>query len=330
MSGGRYNLRRSARLKNEDAPSLPPAKRLKAEAKSAVIVGVSKPAAKAEMLPILSTEFLLWSLRENPDISFGPSRPPSPVTTSSPFPDDAVHDKPKVIADAPVTPKTQKQKDKEEDEDEEGSRGATKSPKVIRSFDDELVLHATPGPAGYRHALASLNPQSWLNDDVVFRTLEFLATRDDNFGVVNPINFQAASMWDTAPAYFRPHHEARLGNKKTLLIPVCHASHWTLFVWSSDGSVIFYDSLFSQSHLVDSTDRLRRFWSAAFGSGKPIRDPVRADCAQQSNGYDCGLHVIRNGDMAIGRQDPDRPEPRSAPSRCGTTTAAFSRTALPE
>ncbi|KAK1566259.1 uncharacterized protein LY79DRAFT_674842 [Colletotrichum navitas] len=312
MSGDRYNLRRSARLKDQGASSPPHAKRPKVEAKPTVTDGESKPVAKAKAgkLPILSTDFLLWSLRENQDVSFGPSRSPSPVIASSPFPDDTIDIKGKTIAVASATPKAKTQK---EENKEEKSRGAVKSPEVVKFTDDELVLDAAMGTSGYHHALVSLDPQTWLNDDAVFGTLEFLAKRDESIGVMNPIHLNAASTWDAAPPYFRPYHERRLGDKKTLLIPACRGSHWTLFVWDSDGSIRFYDSLFSQSHLVDGAVMLRKFWSAAFGSGKPMREPVRAVCAQQSNGYDCGLHVIRNGDVTIGRQDADGPEPPVSP-----------------
>jgi sentrin-specific protease 1 len=87
----------------------------------------------------------------------------------------------------------------------------------------------------------------------------------------------------------------------TVLIPICKDYHWTLLVLQPKSRKIMHlDSFNKRSSHPDLarawiSDYLGELYSAQQWEVLVVRSP------QQTNGYDCGVHVITNGIcMALG------------------------------
>ena len=138
-------------------------------------------------------------------------------------------------------------------------------------------------------ALATLLPRQKLSSTVIQETLVLCAPADCH--VIDPL-------------YFNSKFSDRLGLARQLAEPITrivlplHDSnlmHWTLAVLHLEDSSIFnYDSLAGDQ--VDSTlaHRLQKFAGGLADTQQQQWTVHLAQCPDQSNGVDCGVHVIAN------------------------------------
>lgn len=93
--------------------------------------------------------------------------------------------------------------------------------------------------------------------------------------------------------------KANLAGKKLVLIPVLESHHWTLASVSREGIVI-HDSL--KPHNMEATAGYIRLLYHKYCTDKSSNAALPltyAECPQQTNFVDCGLHVIRNADHCL-------------------------------
>ncbi|KAK2010586.1 hypothetical protein LZ32DRAFT_660306 [Colletotrichum eremochloae] len=136
---------------------------------------------------------------------------------------------------------------------------------------------------------------------------KILANRDDRFEVVDTLIINYVSQGVEIPDWFRQYHEVLRG-RPHVLIPWCYRSHWVLFRYTSGGQVTYYDSMPGHIPLAIAESVINRYLDAALGPETPRSTMVVADISiipttlqpdgpVQSNGFDCGLFVLRYVDM---------------------------------
>ncbi|EFQ36545.1 uncharacterized protein GLRG_11680 [Colletotrichum graminicola M1.001] len=191
---------------------------------------------------------------------------------------------------------------------------------LTNKADETIVLSSDSEPAtnkdenwrentGVWHDLQSFEPGAWLNDAAIFRVVTKLAARDKSFGVVDPLiveNFNSLSgpSWDArdfARDYFN--------KPKVLLIANPLRAHWVLFLWEQEKKQLYlYDSLRGGKYEAAAITSVVNLVKVAFPN-EEIAAPISRECPQQPNGFDCGLHVLRNADILTSTLMPGAPEP---------------------
>lgn len=165
---------------------------------------------------------------------------------------------------------------------------------VVLSF-HEILLH--------RSDIALLEGPFWLNDTIISFYFEYLEkvlfsdARELLF--VSPEVTQCIKMVpsEEIKIFLEP---LGIGSKKFMFFALndndspdmAGGSHWSLLVYSRPESCFFHmDSSSGSNHSVawDFASHLITY----FSRGASINF-VNKDCLQQSNGYDCGIHVICN------------------------------------
>ncbi|KAK1569994.1 uncharacterized protein LY79DRAFT_527677 [Colletotrichum navitas] len=183
---------------------------------------------------------------------------------------------------------------------------------IVLSSDSVPATHKDASPTkstGVWHDLQSFEPGAWLNDAAIFRVVTKLAARDKSFGVVDPLiveNFNRLSgpNWDArdlARDYFN--------KPKVLLVANPLESHWVLFLWERENKQLYlYDSLRGGTYEAAAITSVVNLVKVAFPN-EEIPEPISKECPRQPNGFDCGLHVLRNADMLTSALMPGVPEP---------------------
>ncbi|KAJ3951910.1 hypothetical protein N0V92_011667 [Colletotrichum tropicale] len=188
------------------------------------------------------------------------------------------------------------------------STGAVAQPDVIDlTADDALASAIVAGPTQTdRHtALANFEPRGWLNDTNIDVLLKHLASNNPSVGLL--------SSWDTGilrqsrnerlPEILRRRF-ASLAYTNLWLAPVSHNGHWVLFVGRRNETIDFYDSIVAGNYKTETTKILHELLRCAWGDAAVLPEPRTRQCPQQPNGFDCGLHVIRNADLVTQMNRP--------------------------
>lgn len=161
---------------------------------------------------------------------------------------------------------------------------------IVLSYHDSLLRQSD---------VALLDGPHWLNDQIISFYFEYLS-RDvykDNESVlfVSPEVTQCLKMVSTAEVemFLGPQNAL---DKQLILFALndmagnaAGGSHWSLLVWCKPTATFHhYDSSSPANHHVaeEMQDKLKGFFGCAQASLKETR------CLQQSNCYDCGVHVI--------------------------------------
>ncbi|KAF3798551.1 hypothetical protein GCG54_00015255 [Colletotrichum gloeosporioides] len=162
--------------------------------------------------------------------------------------------------------------------------------------DDALVSAILAGPTqtDRQTALANFEPCGWLNDINIDVLLKHLASKNPSVGLL--------SSWDTG-ILRRSRNErlpeilqkrfASLAKKELWIAPVSYNGHWVVFVGRRNESIDYYDSIIAGSYKVEATKILYEFLRCVWGNDAKLPEPK----TRQPNGFDCGLHVIRNADL---------------------------------
>ncbi|EQB46416.1 hypothetical protein CGLO_14531 [Colletotrichum gloeosporioides Cg-14] len=181
------------------------------------------------------------------------------------------------------------------------STGAATQPDVIDlTADDALVSAILAGPTqtDRQTALANFEPRGWLNDTNIDVLLKHLASKNPSVGLL--------SSWDTG-ILRRSRNErlpkilqkrfASLAQKELWIAPVSYNGHWVVFVGRRSETIDYYDSIIAGSYKNEATKILHEFLRCVWGNDAKLPEPRTRQCPQQPNGFDCGLHVIRNADL---------------------------------
>lgn len=134
--------------------------------------------------------------------------------------------------------------------------------------------------------LATLNPGSKLSSTVVHDSMKFFLPEDCH--LIDPLFFN--STFPERTSLRRP----LASNVNRIFMPLHNAQlvHWTLVVITfKDTSICVYDSLAPKSIDGVLAKRLRDF-AQGIAPGSQVWTVQLAVCPKQSNGYDCGIHVI--------------------------------------
>ncbi|KAI8153346.1 hypothetical protein K4K49_010301 [Colletotrichum sp. SAR 10_70] len=180
------------------------------------------------------------------------------------------------------------------------STGAATQPDVIDLTADDLVSAMLEGSTQTdRHrALANFEPEAWLDDINVDTLLKHLASQNPSVSLLTSwdTGILRRSRNDRLPDALRRRF-ASLGNTDLWLAPVSHNGHWVLFVGRRNETIDFYDSIVAGNYKTETTKILHEFLRCVWGNDAVLPEPRTRQCPQQPNGFDCGLHVIRNADL---------------------------------
>ncbi|KAJ0164376.1 hypothetical protein CTA2_1159 [Colletotrichum tanaceti] len=109
--------------------------------------------------------------------------------------------------------------------------------------------------------------------------------------------------------------ELAMSTDKVVLPLHLSRNHWALaLVLPSRGGTVqtwLYDSLPSHNHLSEAEDQVRRLLTSHFNLSVPQGFLQEIACPRQPNGFDCGVHVVRN----LVYLAADQPIPALADSR---------------
>ncbi|KAK1962459.1 hypothetical protein LY78DRAFT_672551 [Colletotrichum sublineola] len=162
---------------------------------------------------------------------------------------------------------------------------------VVYELGSEGSFPKSPAPQSKAESL------SLLTVELPVSSLDaILANRDDRFEVVDTLIINYVSQGVEIPDWFRQYHEVLWG-RPNVLIPWCYRSHWVLFRYTSGGQVTYYDSMPGHIPLAIAESVINRYLDAALRPETPRSTMVVADGPVQSNGFDCGLFVLRYVDM---------------------------------
>ncbi|KAI8295372.1 hypothetical protein K4K59_004594 [Colletotrichum sp. SAR11_240] len=186
------------------------------------------------------------------------------------------------------------------------STDAATQPDVIDlTADDVSAILAGPTQTDRHRALANFQPEAWLDDINIDILLKHLASQNPSVGLL--------TSWDTGilrrtrneqlPDVLRRRF-ASLKNTDLWLAPVSHNGHWVLFVGRRNESIDYYDSIIAGSYKTETTKILHEFLRCVWGDDAMLPEPRTRQCPQQPNGFDCGLHVIRNADLVTQLNHP--------------------------
>jgi Ulp1 family protease len=139
--------------------------------------------------------------------------------------------------------------------------------------------------------LSCLRGHAWINDEVLNAYISLLASRSSsNIGHTNSFFYQklerdgpeAVSCWQGIKG-------ALISRFDIFVIPICVGLHWILAAFDFvDAQLCVYDSF--HGSFPEIVARLNNF--LAFQGGEPL--PVAyPDVPSQTNGYDCGVFVMR-------------------------------------
>lgn len=146
----------------------------------------------------------------------------------------------------------------------------------------------------------------WLNDKVVSFAMEYFGR--DEFGarlasaafLPAPI-VQMVSLIDSPAELGLILADLKLGEKGTIFLPLNDhddpmqrgGSHWALLVYHARTWAL-YDSITTvgQSTMEDKATWVANRFAAAFGLAAPTAAVSTPKCAQQVNGFDCGVYAV--------------------------------------
>lgn len=117
-------------------------------------------------------------------------------------------------------------------------------------------------------------PNQWLNDDVVDQILESFASRNPLFGRVSSTDITGVQRSQTERAVRLS--RARFGflaTRELWLAPLCHDSHWVLFVGRGTERIDFYDSLLGSGYKQRMTELLHHFLRRVWGDDVALPQP---------------------------------------------------------
>lgn len=157
-----------------------------------------------------------------------------------------------------------------------------------------------------------LGETSWLNDEVINAQLDWIVDRANSTvkgsGVPKAVTFNSffydklskeghkgVARWSKRKGIAGK----KLLEAETILVPVNHASHWTLIVISGQQRTIEYLDSFGGTPDTFLNNGMK--WVA--GELGSAYDPaewtmLETRCAAQRNGYDCGLFLLTNAECA--------------------------------
>lgn len=256
----------------DSAVGLRPAKRSKgrsrcpktaedtAEADTSDDMSIELPREAPDSVPDRgSPELPLW--RFSPE-AFTPSAPSAPI--------DGSKNRQQLLS--PVSPPFQAEED----------------PVLLLDDDDPVILDCGHSATGQQSVLATLDPKSKLSSTAIDESLK--ASAPQHCHIIHPLYFDPAfgdrkgglkPLSGEIDRIFMPMHDAQRG-------------HWTLAVIAvKEASIDVYDSLTHPRLDELLVSRLEGFAQGRAPQLKAWRTRL-ASCPQQSNGYDCGVHVIAN------------------------------------
>ncbi|KAK1977608.1 hypothetical protein LZ30DRAFT_784758 [Colletotrichum cereale] len=180
-------------------------------------------------------------------------------------------------------------------------------------FEVDNEYKGLPIEPALRDALNCFEPGTWLNDLSIWRVMTKLVARDGDYGVIDPlvvevVSNQAGSL--SGPSWNVDSLARDWFNKRHVLMVVNPLGlHWVLFLWEMESKQIYmYDSLSGGSYEAAAIDTVVKFVKVAFPN-EEVAAPIPRECSQQPNGFDCGLHVLRNADLLTSTLLPGATQP---------------------
>eukprot|EP00035_Acanthoeca_spectabilis_P030555 m.9843 g.9843 ORF g.9843 m.9843 type:complete len:213 (-) comp4240_c0_seq2:1291-1929(-) len=152
--------------------------------------------------------------------------------------------------------------------------------------------------------ISLIKSPGWLNDKVVSFAMEYFDR--DEFGETLPaVAFLSAPVVQLVSLISDPHQlgailgDLQLEDKETIFLPLNDhddplrrgGSHWALLVYHA-ATWHLVDSMSGGRGLRERALVVAERLSAAFSLSKPDTTVPISPCAQQVNGYDCGVYVI--------------------------------------
>ncbi|EFQ36794.1 hypothetical protein CGRA01v4_15017 [Colletotrichum graminicola] len=146
--------------------------------------------------------------------------------------------------------------------------------------------------------LRVFEPGMWLNDDAIDVIIREFSARDIRFGRVSSTEstILQRSQSERIPAALRKRFRS-LAVTDLWLMPVCDSGHWVLFVGHGMDTIDYFDSLLVNGYKTRMVAVVNDFLRCVWGTDVALPEPRTVMCHQQPNGFDCGLHVLRNADI---------------------------------
>jgi hypothetical protein len=188
-----------------------------------------------------------------------------------------------------------------------------------------LVICRLPGAQLLAADVYTLLPGQWVNDNVVAFYLDYLVTLAHPGAPCCVLNPGVASLCQTLRGedLREALENTKLGAAcSSFLLPLCDTrdfdtplsgTHWTLLRWERPTGFALYDSSSSEAGegsrgggaSPSPSLATARAVAAALAPllGVPVDSPVAVPpCAQQANGFDCGMHVAATAASLVAQQ----------------------------
>lgn len=173
--------------------------------------------------------------------------------------------------------------------------------KVVLSYHD-TVLHESD--------INILQGSDWLNDEIIAFYLEYLEKEVyPNKGMlfVSPQVTQCIKQVQKEdlkifldPVLNPSHHHIFFALNDSDSLDKPGGSHWSLLIYDRRNDEYFHADSFQGTNSREATKlahNLHYYFNPSDGNQPPFVKQVRT--AQQTNGYDCGLHLLANLEIAV-------------------------------
>ena len=184
-----------------------------------------------------------------------------------------------------------------------------------------LVISRLPGAQLLAADVYTLLPRQWVNDNVLAFFLDYLVALAHPGAPCCVLNPGVASLCQTLRGEDLQEalQNTKLAACTSFLLPLCDTrdfdtplsgTHWTLLSWSRSTGFSLHDSASDSAGegsrgSASPSLAAARAVAAALAPllGVPADSPVAVPpCAQQANGYDCGMHAAATAASLVAQQ----------------------------